>query len=64
MKPELKITEAFAPVAGTDLASLRIECVFCDESGEPAKRRTVAMLSLMGTGRRARARSLFADPQG
>lgn len=64
MKPELNITEAFTPAAGVDLASLRVECVFCDEAGEPAKRRTVAMLSLLGSRRRSRSRSVFADPKG
>lgn len=64
MKPELNITEAFTPVAGIDLASLRVECVFCDEGGEPATRRSVAMLSLLATGRRARSSGFFADPQG
>lgn len=61
MKQDPKITEAFSPVAGTDLSSLRVECVFCDETGEPVKRRTVAMLSLLGARRRARSRQLFAD---
>lgn len=64
MKPELKITEAWSPVAGTDLASLRVECVFCDEAGEPVKRSAVSMLSLLGSRRRARARRLFAEAQG
>lgn len=64
MKPERNITEAFSPVQGIDLASLRVECVYCDAAGEPAKRRTVSMLSLLASRRRGRARRLFADPQG
>ena len=64
MKPEMNITEAWSPVAGTDLDSLRVECVFCDEAGEPMKRRTVSMLSLLGSRRRARGRTLSAEAQG
>ncbi len=64
MKQDRTITEAFSPLQGIDLASLRVECVFCDAAGEPVKRRTVSMLSLLGPRRRARARRLFADPQG
>lgn len=64
MKPELNITEAWSPAAGTDLASLRVECIFCDEAGEPVKRSAVAMLSLLGARRRSRHRPLFAAPKG
>lgn len=47
MKPELKITKAFAPDAGGGLARLRVECVFCDEAGAEVRRRSVSLLSLL-----------------
>lgn len=64
MKHEANITESWIPFAGADLDSLRVECVFCDEAGEPVKRSAVSMLSLLGSRHRARGRRLFADPQG
>ncbi|MBC2834795.1 hypothetical protein [Paragemmobacter straminiformis] len=47
MKPELNITEAWGPVAGAELSKMRIECVWCDEAGEPVKARSFPVLRLL-----------------
>ena len=50
MKPEVHHTSDAAyrvPVAGAELADLRIECVSFDAHGAPKRRRIVSMLSML-----------------
>lgn len=60
MKPELDLPEGSLFAAGADLASLRVECVYCDARGEPVRRRAVSLLSLLDPRRHGVPRRLFA----
>jgi hypothetical protein len=56
MKPEFQpVTDAAfrVPVAGAELADLRIECVSFDTQGAPKRRRVVSLLSMLRPPRQA-----------